>query len=67
MELVATTVPEVDPVLTFSWKLSDPSVVRSFANVTTTDPELLLILKEPLVAPPLISAELIVPETAFRV
>ena len=66
VELVATIVPEVDPVLTCSWKLSDPSVVPSFANVSATDPEPLLILKEPVTAAPVKSDVLIVPETVFK-
>ena len=66
VELVATIVPEVDPVLTCSWKLSDPSVVVSFANVSTTDPALLVIIKFPVTAAPVKSDVLIVPETVFK-
>jgi hypothetical protein len=42
-------------------------VVVSFANVRTTEPELLVMVNEPEVAPPEKSDALIVPETVFKV
>jgi hypothetical protein len=38
----------------------------SFANVSTTDPALLVIVKEPVTAAPVKSDVLIVPETVFK-
>jgi hypothetical protein len=50
VELVATIVPKVDPVLTCSWKLSDPSVALSFDKVLVIVAVLLVIVKEPVTA-----------------
>jgi len=65
--VVATIVPEVDPVLISIWKLSDPSVVASLDIVLENDPDPPLIVKDPLVAESLKSDALIVPETTLVV
>ena len=69
--LVATTVPEVDPVRKRAKKDSVPSVVVSLLKVTEKVPELLVIDTEPpavtALAGELKSALFIVPETPPRV
>ena len=71
VELVATTVPEVDPVRKRAKKDSVPSVVVSLLKVTEKVPELLVIDTEPpavtALAGELKSALLIVPETPSSV
>jgi hypothetical protein len=47
VELVATIVPDVDPVLSLALNVSAPSVAASFARVTENDPEPLVIITEP--------------------
>jgi hypothetical protein len=71
VELVATTVPVVDPVRKLARNDSAPSVVTSFARITAKEPELLVIVTEPpdvtAFAGELKSALLIVPVTPARV
>lgn len=45
--LVATIVPDVDPVLSLDLNVSAPSVVASFASVTANEPELFVIVTDP--------------------
>ena len=61
VELVATIVPDVDPVLICILKLSEPSVETSLVKVLTIDPLLLLIVNEPEVTPSVKSEEFTVP------
>ena len=47
VELVATPVPDVDPVLSLALNCSAPSVVASFDKVKTKEPELAVIDTDP--------------------
>ena len=48
LPLVATTEPDIDPVLIATVNVSLPSVVTSEVGLTENDPALLLITNEPL-------------------
>jgi hypothetical protein len=61
VELVATIGPDVEPVLNWSWKLSEPSVVTSFASVLEIDPLPEVIVNDPDSVPSLKSAVPILP------
>ena len=71
VELVATTVPAVDPVRKRAKNDSVPSVVKSFLRVTAKEPELLVIVTDPpadtALAGELKSESLIVPDAPARV
>lgn len=60
--LVATTVPEVEPVRIWITMVSEPSVVESLFKVRLNDPELLVIVNDPEFTPLLKSPAAVVPE-----